>query len=120
MNLRGHLPFLFEGYATIAHVVALVVLTPEPRSGNLMHVVNCFEVVEVQPFVPDSPVIAFDLGVLLRLSGHDVAQGDAPVFRRLRERGADNFLAIVDLNCAKLVTPCNSMVQRPDCTLGGK
>ena len=33
--------------------------------------------VEVQPFVPDHPVVALDIGVLLGLAGLDVDQGDA-------------------------------------------
>ena len=36
-----------------------------------------FKDVEIQPFMPDRPVVALDIGVLLRLSGLDVVQGSA-------------------------------------------
>lgn len=44
-----------------------MVVRPEPFSGNLPHFVDAFEDVEIQPFVPDRPVVALDISVLLRL-----------------------------------------------------
>jgi len=45
-----------------------MVVRPEQVSGNLLHLVDAFEDVEVQPFVPDRPVVALNISVLLRFS----------------------------------------------------
>ena len=42
----------------------------------LLHLLDGFKDVEVQPFVPDRSVVAFDISVLLRLAGLDLGQGD--------------------------------------------
>jgi hypothetical protein len=46
-------------------------------------VLSLFDAVDdvlVEPFLPDGAVIALDVGILLRLTGLDVCQGDAVRF----------------------------------------
>jgi hypothetical protein len=50
--------------------------------------------VEVQPFMPDSPVVTLDISVLLGLSGLDLVQGNALLLGPDYQRGADVFLAV--------------------------
>ena len=45
----------------------------------ILSLLDAFNDVLVQPFVPDGAVAAFDVGVLLRLSGLDVLDGN-PLF----------------------------------------
>ena len=67
------------GDATYAHVGAVVVVCPEPLRGLILGLLDVFNDVLVQPFVPDGAVAAFDVGVLLRLSGLNVLDGN-PLF----------------------------------------
>lgn len=52
---------------------------PEPFGGNLPHLVDAFEDIVVQPFVPDCPIMALDIGVLPGLAGLNVGEG-MPLF----------------------------------------
>lgn len=49
----------------------------DPLGGNLLDLLDAFENAQVQPFVPDRPVVALDIAVLLGLAGLDMEQGDA-------------------------------------------
>lgn len=49
--------------------LALIIIRPKPIGGNLLHLVDGFEDLEVQPFVPDRPVVALDISVLLWFHG---------------------------------------------------
>lgn len=40
-----------------------MVVGPEPLGGNLLDLLDAFENVQVQPFVPDRPVVALNIGV---------------------------------------------------------
>ena len=66
-----------------------MVVGPEPLGGNLLHLLDAFENVQIQPFVPNRPVVALNVGVLLGLAGLDVVNqtgftGDSlvPILRR--------------------------------------
>jgi hypothetical protein len=48
--------------------------------GVILGLLDAFDDVLVEPFMPDGAVVALDVGVLLRLSGLDVLDGDAPFF----------------------------------------
>jgi hypothetical protein len=63
-----------------------MVVGPEPLGGNLLRLLDAFENVQVQPFVPNRPVVALDVGVLLGLAGLDVRQGDALLLGPDRQR----------------------------------
>ena len=57
-----HIYFLGGGDPAVAYVGELVIAQP------LLHLVARFEDVEVQPFMPDCPVVALDIGILLGLA----------------------------------------------------
>ena len=82
------------GHPAIAHIGAFVVVGPEPLGGNLLHLVDGFKDMEVQPFMPDRPVVALDVSVLLRLSGLDMGQGDASVLSPFHQGAADVFCPV--------------------------
>ena len=62
----------------------------------ILHLADGCEVVLAQPFVADSSVVAFDIGILLRLARLNVADGNAVRFSSLQQRAADILRAIVD------------------------
>jgi hypothetical protein len=68
--LGFHLSFQFLGGGELAeaHVGALIVVSPEPLCCVILHLADGCEVVLAQPFVADGPVVAFDIGILLRLA----------------------------------------------------
>jgi len=49
-----------------------MIVGPEPPRCILSDLINRSEQVLIEPIVPDRPVVALDIGVLLRLSGLDV------------------------------------------------
>ena len=53
-NLRGHFQFHGGCDAADAHVRAVVVICPEPLCGLILGLLDAFDDVLVQPFVPDS------------------------------------------------------------------
>ena len=75
---RGHFQFLCGYLATDAHVRAVVVVSPEPLRGVILCLLDAFDDVLVEPFMPDGAVVALDLGVLLGLARLDVLNSDAP------------------------------------------
>lgn len=68
-----------------------MVVRPEPLGGNLLDLLDAFENVQVQPFVPDSTIVTLDIGVLLGLTGLDVLNGNALLLSPYSERLADVF-----------------------------
>ena len=70
-----------------------------------------FDDVLVQPFVPDGAVVALDVGVLLGLPRLDM-QDRNPLFRSpYHQLFTDVFRAIIDTNGAWLATPFDDPVQ---------
>ena len=57
-------------------------------------------------------VISLDIGVLLRLSGLDVSQGDALALGPFHEGAADIFRAVVAPDRRGRATPFDNLVQR--------
>ena len=55
--------------------------------------------------MPERPIVALDVGVLLRLAGLDVLDGDPVLFSPLQQRAADVFGAIIDSNGAGFASP---------------
>ncbi|MNY72849.1 hypothetical protein D3C86_2114980 [compost metagenome] len=48
--------------------------------GEFLCLLDAFDVVLVEPLMPDGAVVALDIGILLRLAGLDIAQGNALLF----------------------------------------
>jgi len=88
-----------------------VIVRPQPLGGNLLDLLNAFENVQVQPFVPDRPIVALDISVLLRFPGLDMGQGDAPVLCPFHQGAADVFLAVVHPDRLPVATPFDDLVQ---------
>ena len=55
--------------------------------------------------MPDCPVVAFDISVLLRLSGLDVLDSDTLLLGPYSELLADVFRAVVDPDRARFSAP---------------
>lgn len=70
--------------------------------------------------MPNRPVVALDIGVLLRLSGLDVGQGDALLLGPDCQRGTDVFRAVIDPDRQRFAAPFNDLVQGSDDPLGGQ
>jgi hypothetical protein len=70
-NSCGHFQFLCGCYAADAHVRAVVVASPSPLRGVILRLLDAFDDLLVQPFVPNGAVVALDTGVLLGLAGLD-------------------------------------------------
>ena len=64
-----------------------------------------FDDVLVEPFMPDGAVVALDIGVLLWLAGLDVLERDAAFLGPDQQLAADVFRAIVDSYGAGLAAP---------------
>ena len=64
-----------------------------------------FDDVLVEPFMPDGAVVALDVGVLLRLAGLDVLDGDAPARSPDQQLATDVIRAVVDPCGAGLAAP---------------
>lgn len=72
-----------------------MVVGTEPLLGNPLGLLDAFENVKGQPFVPDRSIVTIDIGILLELAGLDVGQGGAPVVYPCHDSIADVFRAVV-------------------------
>ena len=71
-----------------------------------------------QPFTANCAIVALDIGVLLRLTGLYVLNGDATFLGPDQLLATDVFRAVVDPYCAGLAAPFNDPVQAPDDPFG--
>jgi hypothetical protein len=62
--------------------------------GKVLGLLDGFGDVLVEPLMPDGAVVALDIGVLLRLAGLDVLDGDFPLFGPFHQLAADLFRAV--------------------------
>lgn len=62
--------------AANAHVREVFVVSPEPSLGEVLSLLDGFDDVLVEPFVPNGTAVALDIGVLLWLSGLDMLDGN--------------------------------------------
>jgi hypothetical protein len=81
---------------TKAHVGAVVIACPEPLRGLVLHLLDRREHVLIQPFALDRPVVAFDIGVMLRVALLDVLDCNATIFGPSQQLPAALFRAVVD------------------------
>lgn len=70
--------------------------------------------------MPDRPVVALDMGVLLGLAGLDVSQGDALLLGPVHHRETDVFRAVVTFDRQGLSAPFDDLVQGADDSFGGQ
>ena len=72
---------------------------------------NGFKDVLAQPFATNGAVIAFDVGVLLRLAGLDIFKPHVAFFSLFHEFPTDVFRAVVHTNSLGLSAPLYDLVQ---------
>ena len=53
-----------------------MIVGPHPVSRIVLHLLNRLDQVVAEPVVADRPIVAFDIGVLLRVAGLDVIKPD--------------------------------------------
>ena len=85
----------------------------------ILGLVDGFDNVLVQPFVPNCAVVALDVSVLLGLPGLDVLDGNAPFLGPDQQLAADVFRAVVDPYRPGLPSPLDDPVQAADHPFGG-
>ena len=61
--------------------------------------------------MPDGAVVALDVGVLLRLAGLDVLDGDAPPRSPYQQLATDVFRAVINPNGAWLAAPLDDPIK---------
>lgn len=64
----------------------------------MLGLLDCFEQILIQPFMPDGAIVALNIGVLLWLARLDMVQRNAFACRPLRQCCADIFRPVVDPN----------------------
>ncbi len=71
----------------------------------ILSLLNTFDDVLVEPFVPDGAVVALDICVLLGLTRLDMLDGDAPFLGPDQQLATDVFRAVIDPYGAWLAAP---------------
>ena len=79
--------------------------------GVILCLLDGFDDVLVEPFVPDGAVVSLDVGVLLRLAWLDVLDRNPMFFSPFSQGFADVFGAIVDPDRARLAPPFDDAVE---------
>ena len=70
------------------------VLNPEPLRGEVLSLLDAFDDVLVEPFMPYGAIVALDSGVLLRLAGLDVLDGNPMFLSPFHQLFTDVFRAV--------------------------
>ena len=107
----AHGQFLHWRYSAKRHVGPFVVVCPQPPGGSILHLLNRCKNILVQPVVPDRPVIALHIGILLRLSGLDEEQRNFVLFRPGRQLVGDVFGAIVRPDGIGPAAPLDDLIE---------
>jgi len=80
----------------------------------ILRLLYAFDDVLIQPFVPDSAVVTLDAGVLLRLSGLDVKDGNPLFLSPFHQLSADVFRPVVGSCRAGFAAPFDDAVKASD------
>ena len=78
-----------------------------------------FDDVLVEPFMPNRAVVTLDVGVLLGLAGLDVLDANSAFLGPDQQLATDLFRAVIDLYGAGLAAPLDDPVQASDDPFGG-
>ena len=79
-----------------------------------MGLLDVFDDVLVEPLMPDCAVVALDVGILLRLSGLDMQDGNPMFLGPFHQLFTDVFRAIVDPDRKRPPALCNDAIKRTD------
>jgi len=80
----------------------------------MLGLLDAFDDILVEPFVPDGAVVALDVGVLLGLTGLDVLDGYSQFLGPDQQLSTDVFRAVVDPYRPGFATPLDNSVQTAD------
>ena len=75
--------------AAQGHVWTFVMVSPEPLYCEILNFLDGLKQVLAQPVVTHCPVIALDVGILLRLTGVDLLDAYTPPCRPVQQCCAD-------------------------------
>ena len=80
----------------------------------ILHLLNVSKRVLIEPFVPDRPVVAFDIGVLLRLAGLNVLKDDAMTSKPTLYESVTQWIIIaIEANPGKPAMPWHRDAKAP-------
>jgi len=82
--------------------------------SEILSLLDGFDDVLVQPFVPDGAVVSLDISVLLRLTWLDVLDGNPLFLGPYQQLATDVFGAVVDPYGAGFAAPFYDAVKAPD------
>jgi hypothetical protein len=86
--------------------------------GVVLGLLDTFDDVLVEPFMPHCAVVTLDVGVLLGLAGLDVLNGDAALLCPDQQLATNVFRAVVDPYRPRFAAPFDDPVQAPDDPFG--
>ena len=87
-----------------------MIVSPHPVGRIVLNLLNGFEQVMVKPVVANGSVVAFDIGVLLRIAGLDVLKPDTSAFGPGDEGSADVLRAVIATNDLRLASPLDDLI----------
>ena len=108
------LKFLGGSYAAYRHTRALIIVSPEPLRCGCLGILDAHKHVLIEPVISDCSVIAFNTGILLKITRLDKHQGNAVFLGPRRQGMVDIFRAIIAANRLGFVAPFNHLVKRSD------
>jgi hypothetical protein len=115
-TLCGHFQFHGGCDPADADVRAVIVINPQPLSGLILCLLNAFDDVLIQPFVPNHAVVALNTDVLPGLPRLDVSDGNPMFLSPFIQLFTDVFWPVIHLNSAALTAPFDDPIKGPDHT----
>ena len=89
----------------------LCVVLPHPLCTDLPHLVQRLTHIGVEDLMPDGPIKALDIGVLIRLAGLNMPEGNAPLGAPRRKSFCDEFWTVIHSNRLGLPLSDNNLFQ---------
>ena len=75
-----------------------MVVSPEPFSSRVFHLLDRSKQILSEPLVPDGSIVALDVRILLGFARLDVLDGNPTLLGPRQERATDQFRAVVHPN----------------------
>lgn len=83
------------GQSTQGFMRSFVVISPKPFSGAVLDFLQATKQILSQPIIAYGPVVAFDVGILLRVARLGVDQRNAPLGGPIQQDFAHVFRPVV-------------------------
>ena len=74
----------------------------------MLRLLDCFDDILIEPFMPNGSIIAFDISILLRLARLDMLDRDVAALGPFQKLATDVFRAVVDPNACRLALACRA------------